>query len=53
MKTENPVLISSVKTTLAITKNLFINCAEFDAGVYSLVFTTDQKQYSKKLCVKK
>ena len=25
MKTENPVLISSVKTTLAITKNLFIN----------------------------
>ena len=25
MKTENPVLISSVKTTVAITKNLFIN----------------------------
>ena len=30
MKTENPVLISSVKTTAAITKNLFIN---FNGGL--------------------
>jgi hypothetical protein len=34
-------------------KNLFINCAEFDAGVYNIVFTTDEVQYSKKLCIKK
>lgn len=34
-------------------KKLFINCAEFDAGVYSVVFTTAQNQYSKKLCIKK
>jgi hypothetical protein len=34
-------------------KKLFINCAEFDTGVYNVVFTTDQSQYSKKLCIKK
>jgi hypothetical protein len=34
-------------------KNLFINCAEFDAGVYNIFFTTDEVQYSKKLCIKK
>lgn len=34
-------------------KNLFINCAEFDAGVYTLVFTTTQNQYAEKLCIKK
>jgi agmatine/peptidylarginine deiminase len=34
-------------------KNLFINCAEFDAGVYNIVFTTDETQYSKKLCIRK
>jgi agmatine/peptidylarginine deiminase len=35
------------------TKHLFINCAEFDAGVYHVVFTTNDGQYSKKLCIKK
>lgn len=34
-------------------KKLFINCAEFDAGVYNVVFTNEQSQYSKKLCIKK
>jgi len=34
-------------------KKLFINCAEFDTGVYNVVFTTDQSHYSKKLCIKK
>jgi agmatine/peptidylarginine deiminase len=34
-------------------KNLFMNCAEFEAGVYNLVFTTKDTHYSKKLCVKK
>jgi agmatine/peptidylarginine deiminase len=34
------------------TKNLFVNCAEFEAGVYNLVFTTESGQYSKKLCIK-
>jgi hypothetical protein len=34
-------------------KNLFMNCAEFEAGVYNLVFTTNDTQYSRKLCVKK
>lgn len=34
-------------------KKLFIDCAEFDAGVYNVVFTTNQSQYTKKLCIKK
>ncbi len=34
-------------------KKLFIDCAEFDAGVYNVVFTTKQSQYTKKLCIKK
>lgn len=34
-------------------KNLFINCAEFDAGIYSVVYTTNETHYSKKLCIKK
>ncbi len=34
------------------TKNLFVNCADFEAGVYHLVFTTENGQYSKKLCIK-
>lgn len=34
------------------TKNLFVNCADFEAGVYHLVFTTESGQYSKKLCIK-
>ncbi len=34
------------------TKNLFVNCADFEAGLYHLVFTTENGQYSKKLCIK-
>jgi hypothetical protein len=34
-------------------KNIFINCAEFEAGVYNVVYTTKEGQYSKKLCIKK
>ncbi len=34
-------------------KKLFIDCAEFDAGLYNVVFTTNQSQYTKKLCIKK
>jgi hypothetical protein len=34
-------------------KNLFINCAEFEAGVYNVVYTTNEGQYAKKLCIKK
>ncbi len=34
-------------------RNLFINCAEFEAGIYNVIFTTDEAQYSKKLCIKK
>jgi hypothetical protein len=34
-------------------RNLFINCAEFEAGIYNVVFTTNDAQYAKKLCIKK
>ena len=34
-------------------RNLFVNCAEFEAGIYNVVFTTNDAQYAKKLCIKK
>jgi agmatine/peptidylarginine deiminase len=40
-------------TILPGNKNLFVNCAEYEAGVYHLVYTTEQGQSSKKLCIKK
>ncbi|MCC6250856.1 MAG: agmatine deiminase family protein [Bacteroidia bacterium] len=34
-------------------KNLFINCTSYDAGVYHIVFNTSQSQYTKKICINK